>query len=406
MRLFKDPDFDAMMELALGACYHRGADVGEVLATADRIRNGDPESWFEQWGITAERIRTRAEASAAAGHIVSARRAFLRASTYYDAATFFIDRTKDADRFQSAWEDHRDCWNRAMGMAEPPVENVGIPYGSGTLPGFLFRQPDSEPRPLLVMTNGADGSITALWLRGVAGALARGYNCLAYDGPGQGAALFRDGLHFRHDWEAVVGPVLDWAVRRPEVDPDRIALLGLGQGGFWVLRAAAFEPRVTAVVADPGVWDVGVPWKAILNKAQLKLLEKGDRERFNRSINGARFGQAPRGALSTRIKPYGLETAFDVYKALESYNLEGICGRITCPVLATEAENARFWPGQPRQVYDAARNEESCLIRFAAAEGADHHGEPKALSVRDERIFDWLDTVLGYDRQPNPQVKV
>jgi hypothetical protein len=90
-----------------------------------------------------------------------------------------------------------------------------------------------------------------------------------------------------------------------------------------------------------------------------------------------------------------MDSAFDVYKALEQYNLEGIASKIRCPVLVTEAEDARFWPGQPRKVYDAVSNEQSLLVRFAAAEGAEHHGEPKALSVRDERIFDWLDTVFS-----------
>lgn len=394
MRFFKDPDFDAMLELALGACFHRGADVGEVLSTAGRIRNGDHSSWYEQWRATAERIRTRAEASAAAGHVVSARRAFLRASTYFDAATFFVDRTADAESFDTTWKDHRDCWNQAMGLAEPPVERVAVPYGDTTLPGYMFTQGGNDRRPLLILTNGADGSITALWLRGVAGAIARGYNCLAYDGPGQGSSLFDGGLSFRHDWEAVIGPVIDWASQRSDVDQEKISLLGLGQGGYWVLRAAAFEHRVAAAVADPGVWDVSVPWRGILSKAQNRMLDRGDRDRFNRSIDGARFGRAPRGALATRIRPYGLESAFDVYQALEAYNLEGIANRIKCPVLVTEAEDARFWPGQPRKVYDSVPNERSCLVRFAAAEGAEHHGEPKALSVRDERIFDWLDTVL------------
>ena len=32
-------------------------------------------------------------------------------------------------------------------------------------------------------------------------------------------------MAFRPDWEAVIGPVVDFALTRPEVDPKRIALI-------------------------------------------------------------------------------------------------------------------------------------------------------------------------------------
>ena len=48
---------------------------------------------------------------------------------------------------------------------------------------------------------------------------------------------------FRPDWEAVIGPVVDFAVTRPEVDPSRIALMGISFGGYLAPRAASGEPR-------------------------------------------------------------------------------------------------------------------------------------------------------------------
>jgi hypothetical protein len=35
------------------------------------------------------------------------------------------------------------------------------------------------------------------------------------------------------------------------------------------------------------------------------------------------------------------------------------------------------------------------LVRFTAAEGADLHCEPKDPGLRDLRVFNWLDEVLG-----------
>jgi dienelactone hydrolase len=55
--------------------------------------------------------------------------------------------------------------------------------------------------------------------------------------------------------------VLDELVKKPEVDPKRIAMIGLSYGGFYSLYAAALEPRIQVVVAscsfpdDPAVTD-------------------------------------------------------------------------------------------------------------------------------------------------------
>ena len=114
-----------------------------------------------------------------------------------------------------------------------------------------------------------------MWTQGGAGAAARGYDCLAFDGPGQGYALWKQNLHFRPDWEKVITPVVDYALTRPEVDPKRIALQGISQGGFWVPRALAFEKRIAAGIADPGVVDVSTSWTAALPKPMVELLKAG-----------------------------------------------------------------------------------------------------------------------------------
>ena len=396
MRFFKDEDFEFMMELALGAVYHRGADAGECLATAERIKNGDSESWFGEWTGVAERLAAQAEESERGGHRVSARAAYLRAATYYDTATFFVDRTKDPERFLPTWKLHRRCWDCFCALSDPPIEPVRIPYEGTELPGYVFRSGrDGERRPLLILNNGSDGPVSAMWLQGAAGALPRGYDCLAFDGPGQGAALWLQGLHFRPDWEAVIRPVVDFALALPGIDPARIALLGVSQAGYWVPRAAAFEERIAAAVADPGVWDISTSWKQHLTKSMRKKLEAGERDKFNKDMAlPMRFSRAMRGTVEFRSRPFGLETPFDVYRALEEYNLEGVAGRIGCPILITDPEQEQFWPGQAQKLYDAVGSERKELVRFTAAEGAESHCEPKALGLRDERIFDWLDETL------------
>jgi hypothetical protein len=395
-RFFKDEGFDFAFTLVLGSVYHKLADVGECLAAAEQIDDGNFESWHWAWEGAGVRVRGFAEAAEAGGHRVSAREAYLRASSYFDAATYFLDGTDDPERLLPTWERHRDCWDRAVALFDPPVEKAAIPYEDASLEGYVFRvDGNGTQRPLLVMNNGSDGPVSSMWALGGAGGVARGYNVLTFDGPGQGAALLRQGLPFRHDWEEVIGPVVDFALTLPEVDPARIALLGVSQAGYWVPRALAFERRIAAGVADPGVFDVKTSWLDKTPRSLLKRLERGDHEKFDRDMRmGERFSRSARATLEFRMRPYGRKSPYEVYRALEAYNLEGIAERIECPMLVTDPENESFWPGQSQRLYDALRCPKA-IVRFDADEGADLHCEPRALALRDQRIFDWLDETLG-----------
>jgi hypothetical protein len=162
-----------------------------------------------------------------------------------------------------------------------------------------------------------------------------------------------------------------------------------------VPRAFAFEGRIAAAVADPGVWDVATSWSAHVPGSMQKLLEKGDRDKFNRNMDlGLRFSRSARGTLAFRMRPFGLDTPYDVFEALQEYNLDGVAERIAAPLLVTDPDGEQFWPGQSRQLHDALTGPKR-LVRFTAEEGADWHCEPKALALREQRIFDWLGETLG-----------
>lgn len=93
-----------------------------------------------------------------------------------------------------------------------------------------------------------------IYFGGAAAALQRGYTCLTFEGPGQGATIRLQRIPFRHDWENVITPVVDDLHTRPEVDKQRIALMGISLGGLWALRAAAYEHRLAACIANDGLF--------------------------------------------------------------------------------------------------------------------------------------------------------
>ncbi|PKL76048.1 MAG: hypothetical protein CVV27_12295, partial [Candidatus Melainabacteria bacterium HGW-Melainabacteria-1] len=78
---------------------------------------------------------------------------------------------------------------------------------------------------------------------------AAGYEVIAFEGPGQGGALRKHGLVFDHDWEKPTKAVLD------HFEFAEASLLGVSMGGYWCLRAAAFEPRIQRAIAFPPVYD-------------------------------------------------------------------------------------------------------------------------------------------------------
>jgi hypothetical protein len=300
------------------------------------------------------------------------------------------------ERFGPTWLRAQALWDQGAARLDPPMEHVQIAYEGTTLPGYFFRVDDSgRRRPLLIFNNGSDGSLVSAWTMGIAPALARGYNCLAFYGPGQGTALIEQHLYFRPDWELVITPVVDYALTRSEVEPRRLALMGISQGGYWVPRAVAFEQRIAAAVADPGVWDVATSWLTYLPRELRQLLDAGQKAAFDQYLAEG-LKESPEGAatIAFRMRPYGLASYYDVYKAVQQYTLAGVAQQIRCPLLITDPEGEQFWPGQSRQLYDALPGPKT-LLPFTAAEGGDLHCEVKNPGLRAQRIFDWLEGILA-----------
>ena len=173
--------------------------------------------------------------------------------------------------------------------------------------------------------------------------------------------------------------------------------MGDSQGGYWVPRAVAFEHRVAAAVADPGVWDVSTSWGLSKFPPPLpQLFASGNKTAFDQAL-GQGLASEPGAAatLAFRSRPFGFNSLFDTDMAVQQYALTNdIVNQITCPMLVADPEGEQFWPGQSQQLYQALPGKK-VLVPFTRAEGADLHCEPKAPGLRAQRIFDWLDATLA-----------
>jgi dienelactone hydrolase len=406
---FDNDDFQFGLEIALGCAYRRASDVGEVLATAERIKDGDDDAWVREWTATAGACWASAKEAEARNHQVTATSFYRRAATYYATALYRIAGAVDANdtgngngkasRQLDLWRRQRACWDKVVDLQPVPGERVAIPYEDTTLPGYVFRAPDAEPgevRPLVIVNNGSDGGTSQMLVAGGAGAAERGYHWMTFDGPGQQFALYEQNIPFRHDWESVLTPVLDAMLARSDVDAERAALIGVSQAGYWVPRAIAFEHRFAAAVADGGVVDVSVPWTGRLPEEMKRQLRDGDRDAFDREMAAAE-AMAPHATamLDFRGKPYGINggSRFDLFTAVSAYRLGDEVQNIRTPLLITDPDDEQFFPGQPQALYDRLIGPKA-LVRFTEQEGAAGHCEPMARSLRETRIFDWLDGYL------------
>lgn len=158
-------------------------------------------------------------------------------------------------------------------------------------------------------------------------------------------------------------------------------------------RAVAFEKRIAAAIADPGVVNVATSWNRSLPKPLMELLKAGRKTEFDSFL--AKNMDAPTTAyLNFRMRPYGFTSYYDAFKAVQQYDLSEVAGQIQCPLLITEPANEAYWPGQSKQLYDLLRCPKK-LVPFSESDGADVHCEPQGIGLRDLRIFNWLDETLA-----------
>ncbi|MFD6229137.1 alpha/beta hydrolase family protein [Streptomyces sp. NPDC060232] len=408
MKLFADPGFNFAGLLALGAAGMRASEVGEVLTAVNAINAAGLSEQtytdtFRSWG---DQLSAPPAAGRDGGGTPSQTRRFrsLRAAQYYAQALFYVLGTDRPGDEEAVYQAGREAWDTFARLCTPAAVTARVPWGRTRLPLWFFR-PDgpAERRPTVILTNGSDGQNLDMWTYGVSAALDRGWNALVYDGPGQGQLLFVEEIPFTTRWETVVSPIVDWLLRREDVDGERIAITGLSMGGNLAPRAAAFEHRLAAVAAMPGClspWlgfdeelrDIVTPDKAETNRIwneevvpeltpQLAFTVKKRFEIFDRqALRQAREGKVPTDIWTPAQVAMGL----DITK---------VVGRIKAPTLVLDYDFEQFYPGQPRQMYDLLRTRRE-YVKLTKATGAQLHCSPMAPQQHCDVVFDWLADVL------------
>jgi dipeptidyl aminopeptidase/acylaminoacyl peptidase len=262
------------------------------------------------------RVAVRREALAKetekAGHFVEAREHYYIAACFYTNAMWAI--FEDGNPQRIAWQERkRACYDKFIQYAGRPIERIEFPYQGKFVQGLLHLPPmrAGEKVPCVMYIPGMDGVKEDNPMHNDP-LLERGIAVLAVDGPGQGETRERGIKCNASNYEDVAKLVCNYLVKRPEIDADRLGVMGSSMGSYWAPRAVAAEPRfkacaVSGVCVEPGQYAI-----------------------FNMS--------SPTFKLNYMyMSGYDDEAAFDEFA--KTLTLRGVASKITCPYMIVAGED-------------------------------------------------------------------
>jgi len=382
---------------ALMAVGTGGAEESECFLALEKTKNNNDQSWIREWAAVAEKASQVAEKAMQAGQMITARQAYMRACTYYQVAMFSLS-PADKRLFEYLTAS-RELFHKAAKLFSPQIEVVDIPFGNYRLPAYFVSGGKSK-QPTLIVINGGDSSNEEMfnWI-GLAAA-ERGWNCLIFEGPGQWSALqLNPGMVLRVEYEEPVKAVIDYLLKRNDVDPAKIAVYGLSMSSLLAARVAAFEKRICACVLNGGpVVDINQAWEAVRPPWVRKTIPGVWDFLFGllAKVN-PQFG----GFVNHFSWSFGVSTLRELLDAWKPFNITGLAPKIHCPTLILEGE-AEYAQTDAKSTLLALRfiSELTCpttIYEFQIDKDgwAASHSQVGGAGQTNIVLFDWLDKTVN-----------
>lgn len=260
-----------------------GTDAADARELLNRTATGS------DWGETAleigERRLAAARKTAADGHIETARQ-----NTGYAAAAFNfaqMARNLDSDDKRAEYGRHVDAVRMLASLSDGTLREVSVPYGDGSLTGWLALPAGTRPTGTVIVWGGLSGW-GASYLTTAAAYTRRGLACLLAEGPGQGQSRLVHGIHLRPDTLAGFGRFVDLVAANPELGGG-IGLQGNSFGGLFAAHLASSDPRVGAVVVNGAPADPQLPEFRSAREQIFALLGAEDPALVKEMLGGLRF---------------------------------------------------------------------------------------------------------------------
>lgn len=308
------------------------------------------------------------------------------AAFYLRAAEFFAEHS--SPKRLAIYKDFQDTFYTAF--ANEGIIRHEVPYNGSVLPAMTLPAATQPAKGNILIFGGFDSLIEEFFVIWRHFAQA-GYHVFAFEGPGQGGARQLHNHAFDHDWERPVGTLLDY------FGLDSVTLIGISMGGYWAIRAAAFEPRIKQLVSWSPVYD----WlEQIPGFAQKMVHQMVKWERFMNPTIRLRMRLFPILDHAVKQAMYMCKGAqpMDAVHWLMAMNRHHLHSeKVTQDVLLVGGENDNFQPVKLLKKQEAALvNARSVTSRiFTKEENADMHCQMGNLNLALREIGSWLDQKIG-----------
>ena len=227
-----NPSFNIMAVRAHSMSNSGCTDVGEVFRALNGMNKaGDPEEWHNRWRNMANSVHDLAEKAERENHLVTARKTYLRSSTYYRFATLFI---KKDGRALDSYERHVHDFGKFASLSDPVIERVQIPYEGIQMAGWYMppKKKTKEKNPAYIYSTGQGGGCEVALQTSPTEANDRGIGVLFFDSPGCGSTRIYHHVYGVPDFERPFKAAMDYLVSRPDIDANNVGVAGSDFGAY------------------------------------------------------------------------------------------------------------------------------------------------------------------------------
>jgi fermentation-respiration switch protein FrsA (DUF1100 family) len=320
-----------------------GADSNIIARLKETITEWD--QWSRAWSAEADELTRVADEAFDQGRTLTAASLWAQASVlHHFGGMYFIS---DMSQFHAAHQKSVELFKRAAPLLALPALRLTGHVDGVEYVGYLQVPQTDSPPPVVMLFNGWEGTKEESQNR-VAELHARGLATLAWDGPGRGEAWATSPM--TGEYGPAAGAMIDELEKLESVDATRIGALGPNRGGFVAAKAAADDPRITALATtSPGYDRRETDWPSAYQEAFFAHIFHVDAE-----------------TLQERIMQPDL-------------TLDGQAQQIVCPTLivAGDKDQGRHFEGSKR-LYDEVQGEKSWVV----VKGSERNGNNVPYIIR------------------------
>lgn len=358
-----------------------GGDLEEIKAVGQKISSS--ESWKRELITLGDKAVRENRLENAIG--------------YYRMSEFFMyDGDPDKTKYYEKASKMFYAFYQSL-FESGTVERFFVPYEEVKLP-VLHAKAKGEQKDTILLHGGNDSYLEEFFMPMLYLA-ENGFEVYLFEGPGQGSVVRIQNKHFTYKWEEPVNAILNY------FHLNDVTIIGASLGGMLAPRAAAFEPRISRVIAwsvFPNFQDVLLhnlpPEKRGIFRLCLKMKL---RPLLNAALKkAARTDEMVHWGLAHGMYAYEAKTPYEYVCKMNDYQMMNVADRITQDVFIAGASEDHFIDYTAVGAEIASlRHARSVTFRlFTKPESACNHCNCGNVKLTFDTFMNWINLMKSPDR--------